>query len=167
MKEKTLLIICLTFTLLLAGCWDVTEPQRLYYINAVGVDFEDNQYKAYLQIINFADLAKSEQPSGNVTPAEVGYAQGKTLEEAIYKLYRSIDQEIFWGHLRYIIFSERALENERAIPVIDTFIRFRETRYQVWVYSTKDPIKDVLLVTPILRSSLAASKLSNPMNTTE
>jgi len=151
----------------MTGCWDVTEPQRMYYVNAVGVDYEDNQYKVYLQIINFADVAKSDQPSGNVAPAEVGFAEGKTVEEAIYKLYRSSDQEIFWGHMRYLLFTERAMENERSIPVIDTFIRFRETRYHIWVYSTTDPIKDVMLITPILRNSLTSSKLSNPVNTTQ
>lgn len=145
----------------------MTEPQRMYYVNAVGVDYEDNQYKVYLQIINFADVAKSDQPSGNVAPAEVGFAEGKTVEEAIYKLYRSSDQEIFWGHMRYLLFTERAMENERSIPVIDTFIRFRETRYHIWVYSTTDPIKDVMLITPILRNSLTSSKLSNPVNTTQ
>ncbi|WP_342532519.1 Ger(x)C family spore germination protein [Lysinibacillus sp. FSL K6-0057] len=166
-KNNVFLVFILTTVLFTSGCWDVTEPQRMYYVNAVGVDFEDNQYKVYLQIINFADVAKSEQPSGDVAPAEVGYAEGKTVEEAIYKLYRSSDQEIFWGHMRYLLFSERAMENERSIPVIDTFIRFRETRYHIWVYSTKDPIKDVLLVTPILKNSLTSSKLSNPINTTK
>lgn len=161
-------LLILPFTIfLLTGCWDVTEPQRMYYINAVGVDFEDDKYKVYLQIINFADIARSQQSGGDVEPAEVGYAEGKTIEEAIYKLYRSSDQEIFWGHMRYLIFSERAMENERSIPVIDTFIRFRETRYHIWVYCTKDPINELMLVTPILQNSLTASKLSNPISTTK
>ena len=159
------LLISLIF--LLSGCWDATEPQRMYYVNAVGVDYEHNKYKVYLQIINFADVAKTEVPSGNVPPAEVGYADGKTVEEAIFKLYRSADQEIYWGHIRYLLFSERVLKNERSIPVIDTFVRFRETRYNIWVFSTEDSIKDVLLITPILRDSLTSSKLSNPINTTE
>ncbi|UYB45301.1 Ger(x)C family spore germination protein [Lysinibacillus capsici] len=165
MTMNKLLFLILSSTLLLAGCWDVTEPQRMYYINAVGVDFEDDKYKVYLQIINFADVARSQQSGGDVEPAEVGYAEGKTIEEAIYKLYRSSDQEIFWGHMRYLIFSERAMENERSIPVIDTFIRFRETRYHIWVYCTKDPINELMLVTPILRNSMTASKLSNPLST--
>lgn len=92
---KFLLIIGLTT--LLAGCWDITEPQRMYYINAVGVDYQNDEYIVYLQVINFADVAKSIQPSATVAPAEVGRATGKTIEEAIYKLYRSSDQEIFWG----------------------------------------------------------------------
>ena len=167
MKIYIKLLTIIGLTTLLAGFLDMTEPQRMYYINAVGVDFEDNEYVVYLQIINFADVAKSIQTSTDVAPAEVGRATGKTIEEAIYKLYRSLDQEVFWGHMRYLVFSERVMENEHIIPVIDTFIRFRDTRYQIWVYCTKNPVNEVLLVTPILRNSLSSSKLSNPINPTE
>lgn len=167
MKTTFKFIVMIFLTTLLAGCWDITEPQRMYYVNAVGVDYVDDEYEVYLQIINFADVAKSVQPSSNAEPAEIGRATGRTVEEAIYKLYRSSDQQIFWGHMRYIIFSESALENERFIPVIDTFIRFRDTRYHIWMYCTKDPVHDVLLVSPILKNSLSSSKLSNPINPTE
>ncbi len=152
----------------MSGCWDATEPQRMYYVNAVGVDYEDNKYKVYLQIINLADIANVDNNTGNATSVEVGYAEGKTIEEAIYKLYRSSDQEIFWGHMRYLLFSERAMKTEQnTIPVIDTFIRFRETRYQIWVFCTTDSIKDVMLIAPILRSSITSSKLSSPLKTIE
>lgn len=167
MKTTFKFIVMIFLTTLLAGCWDITEPQRMYYINAVGVDYVNDEYEVYLQIINFADVAKSVQPRSNTEPAEIGHAKGKTIEEAIYKLYRSSDQQIFWGHMRYIIFSERAMENERFIPVIDTFIRFRDTRYQIWMYCTKESVNDVLLVSPILKNSLSSSKLSNPINPTE
>jgi len=62
--------------------------------------------------------------------------------------------------MRYLIFSENALKNERSIPVMDTFIRFRETRYQIWVYCTKDPIKDILLITPILKGTFTSSSIT-------
>ncbi len=97
MRNKIAFLIMIIFTIFLTGCWDTTEPQRMYYINAVGVDFNDNQYEVYLQIINFADLAKSEQPNPDIVPTEVGYAKGKTIEEAIFELYRSIDQKNLLG----------------------------------------------------------------------
>lgn len=68
--------------------------------------------------------------------------------------------------MRYMVFSESALEDERGIPAIDTFIRYRDTRYQIWVYCTKDPMNEILLTTPLLEGSHAVSKLSNPINPT-
>ena len=115
-------ILILTVTLpLLSGCWDEIEPQRMYYVNGVGVDFKNNQYEIYLQLINFKNIAKSETPYVPEAPAEIGYAKGETMEEAIFELYRSIDQEVFWGHMTNLIFTEEALKHEEVISVIDTF----------------------------------------------
>ncbi|QIC49493.1 Ger(x)C family spore germination protein [Lysinibacillus sphaericus] len=166
-KNILLVILMLTTTLLMSGCWDVTEPQRMYYVQGVGVDYKDNEYIAYIQLMNFANVAKIEQSNPQAAPTEVGKATGKTIEEAIYKLYRSMDQEVFWGHMTFLLFSEKAMESEHAIPIIDTFLRFRETRYHIWVYCTQDPIDEVLLVTPILEKSPTATKLSNPKNTSK
>ncbi|GAB0168224.1 Ger(x)C family spore germination protein [Lysinibacillus sp. CTST325] len=167
MKKKMTLIVSLAAVLLLSGCWDVTEPQRMYYIDGIGIDYKDGQYEIYMQIINFANVAKSEGPTPQAAPSEIGYAKGKTMEEAFFQLYRSIDQKVFWGHMTFILFSEDALKNKNSIPVIDSFLRHRATRYQILSFVTKDPIKDVLLVTPILNKSLTASKLSNPLHTKE
>ncbi|MFJ7920847.1 Ger(x)C family spore germination protein [Lysinibacillus fusiformis] len=166
-KNIMLVILMLTTTLLMSGCWDVTEPQRMYYVQGVGVDYKDNEYIAYVQLMNFANVAKTEQANPQAAPTEVGKATGKTIEEAIYKLYRSMDQEVFWGHMTFLLFSEKTMESEHAIPIIDTFLRFRETRYHIWVYCTQDPIEEVLLVSPILEKSPTATKLSNPKNTSK
>ncbi|MGE7949010.1 Ger(x)C family spore germination protein [Lysinibacillus sp. NPDC093688] len=167
MKKKITLIVSLLAVLLLSGCWDVTEPQRMYYVDGIGIDYKDGQYEIYLQIVNFANVAKSEGPTPQAAPAEIGFAKGKTMEEAFFKLYRSIDQKVFWGHMTFLLFSEDALKDENAIPVIDSFLRHRETRYQILTYCTKEPIKDILLVTPVLNKALTSSKLSNPMHTKE
>jgi len=165
LKRKFILIISLTVLLLLSGCWDVTEPQRMYYVHGVGVDFKDNQYEVFLQLINFADVAKSESMNTQAAKAEIGRAKGKNLEEAIYKLYRSIDQEVFWGHMAYLILTEEAMKSEHAISVIDSFLRFRETRYQMYIHCTQEPLEEILLISPILDKSLPNSKLTSPLKT--
>ncbi len=167
MKKKMTLLVSLTAVLLLSGCWDVTEPQRMYYIDGIGIDYKDGQYEIYMQIINFANVAKTEAPTPQAAPSEIGFAKGKTMEDAFFNLYRTIDQKVFWGHMNFILFSEDALKNGKAIPVVDSFSRHRETRYQILTFCTKDPIADILLITPILNKSLTASKLSNPLHTKE
>ena len=152
---------------MLSGCWGKNEPERMLYIHGFGIDYEDDEYKIYGQIINFKNVAKSDQPSSDPKQSEVGYASGKTVDEAIFKLYNSADEKIFWGHLTYIIFSEEALENGAMNSVIDTLIRYRETRYQVWLYSTDGSVKDVLLTTPIINTAITLSKLGDPMNSYE
>jgi len=167
MKKKITLVVSLAIVLLLSGCWDVKEPQRMYYVDGIGIDYKEGQYEIYMQIVNFANVAKSEGPTPQAAPTEIGFAKGKTMEEAFFKLYRSIDQKVFWGHMTFILFSEDALKDENSIPVVDSFLRHRETRYQILTYSTKEPIKDILLITPVLNKAITASKLSNPLHTKE
>ncbi|MGE7625356.1 Ger(x)C family spore germination protein [Viridibacillus sp. NPDC096237] len=165
--NKGLLIIVIILSTLLTGCWDVNDPEQVLYIHGIGVDFKDGQYEVYAQVIDFSNTAKNELTVNKPTQSEVGYATGKTVSEAVFKLYHSMDAKVFWGFVSYIIFSEEALKNERANHIIDTFIRYRETRYQIWVYGTTGSVKDILLTTPNLNKSLVLSELGNPENSYE
>lgn len=147
---------------MLTGCWDSNEPERLLYINAVGVDFKDDQYEVYGQMISFINIARSDQPSTDQPQAEVGFAKGKSVNEALLNLYRSTDQKVFWGHFSYVVISEEAMNNVKFSPVIDSLSRYRDTRYQTWVYVTKDSVQDLLLIKPVLNRALSLSNLNDP-----
>lgn len=165
--NKRILILVIVLTTLLTGCWDVKAPERMLYFHGMGLDYKDGKYEVYAQIIDFTTTAKNEQPITNVPQAEVGHASGKTINEAVFNLYHSMDEMVLWGFFSYVILSEEVLKNGRANQVIDAFIRYRETRYQIWVYGTKDPVKDILLTTPNLNRSISLSKLGNPENSYE
>ncbi|PIC63536.1 spore gernimation protein [Sporosarcina sp. P13] len=167
MNKRILVMIMLLLTFL-SGCQDANEAERMLYVNAVGIDFKDGKYEIYVQFPNFANTAKTEQPIDvEVIQSEIGHATGETMEEAIFKLYHSIDQKVYWGHLSFLVISEEVMKNGKLSPVIDSFIRHKDTRYQIWLYTTKDPVQDVLLVKTVLNKSLVLSKLSDPKNTFE
>jgi spore germination protein KC len=136
----------------------------MLYVHGIGIDYEDDMYTVYAQVINFNTVAKSETPSTASEQTEIGHASGKTMDDAIFNLYHSVDQRLFWGHLTYVIFSGEALEKGRMNPVIDLLTRYRETRYQTWIYSTEDSVKDVLLTSQIINTSTLLSKLGDQMN---
>ncbi|WP_397539868.1 Ger(x)C family spore germination protein [Rummeliibacillus pycnus] len=164
MNKKILIILIMLITLI-SGCWDTKEPERMLYIYGVGVGYKDGKIEIYTQIIDFANIAKSEQPPNpNNIQAEVGHSSGKTEQEAFYNLYKSMDEELYWGHLAYIVFSEDLLKSGKMDSFINPFIRFLNTRYLTWVYSTNEPLKEVMLVTPILNKAISLSKLSDPLN---
>lgn len=151
-------------SMILSGCWDHSEPERMLYVYGVAVDYKDDEYVVYTQIIDLANTAKSEQPVAEKVQSEVGRATGRTADEAFVKLYNSMGQRAFWGHLSYVIFSEDMLKEGKINQVLDLFLRYRETRYRVSIYSTKDDVKDVLLTTPITNKSISVAKLADPLN---
>lgn len=164
---KKLLWTVVLPVILLSGCWDTSEPERMLYVNGLGVDFTDNQFEVYVQIIDFTNTAKSDQPPTDMPQAEVGYARGATIDDAITELYHSVDQKVFWGHFSYIVVSEEVLKQNKLNPVIDSFIRYLETRYQIWLYTTQSPVEDVLLVRPVINRAITLSKLGDPENSYE
>lgn len=163
--NKKLLVLLIPILAVLSGCWDENQAEKMLYVNGVGVDFKDGQYEVYAQFVQLSKIANSEKAADETTQAEIGYSKGNTMDEAIHKLYHSVDQKVYWGHFSLLIVSEEALKKSKLNPVIDTFIRFRETRYNIWVYATKDSVKDVLLERPVLNEAITSSKLGNPENT--
>lgn len=162
MKRMPLLLLVALF---LSGCWDVDEPERMFYIFGLGVDYKDGKYIMHAQIIDFSNIAKSEQPANpDAIQAEVGTSSGVTPSEAFYQLYQAIDEQLFWGHFSYLVFSEDALKEGRANLLINTFSRYHETRYNTWVYSTRQDVKELMLTTPIVNRAISLSKLSDPLN---
>ncbi|MGM9954968.1 MAG: Ger(x)C family spore germination protein [Peribacillus sp.] len=162
MKYK--FIPLLVLIIFLSGCWDSNEPERLVYAHGVGVDYKDGKVVVYLQIINLQGLAKTEaggDPSSQ-NASDVGTGTGDTLEEAIFDLYHTSDRRIYWGHLSFVIFSDEALNAGGFKKTVDFLDRYRETRYRIFFYMTKESVKEAMLVAPIENISLAFSKLSDP-----
>ncbi|MGM7636066.1 Ger(x)C family spore germination protein [Bacillus sp. Hm123] len=147
----------------LAGCWDANEPERMVYIQGLGVDYKDGEFVAYLQILNPSLIAKSESTSGvQQATVIVGRGKGKTLNEALFDIYRSSQRRLFWGHLSFLIFTEDALKNKVLEATIDLFDRYRETRYKTYIFATKDPVFDIMTTLPPLETSTAYTKLNQP-----
>ncbi|MFF2446539.1 Ger(x)C family spore germination protein [Neobacillus sp. NPDC058068] len=171
MRRKLIKHLFLTLTVLtvfpIAGCWDTNESERMVYAQGMGVDYKDGHYTIYLQVINLRLMAKSES-SGTGGPqvnVEVGHASAKTFDKAVFNLYKSTQRRIFWGHLSYVVFTENALKQVGVKATIDMLDRYRETRYRIWFYATKEPLSKVFVTTPILDMSTALSRLSDPKAT--
>ncbi|MDN4492677.1 Ger(x)C family spore germination protein [Ureibacillus aquaedulcis] len=162
--KKIRLILLLCFSFFLSGCWDLNENERMYYIHGAAVDYKEGLYEFYVQIISFSNVAKSEQVNQDVIQTEVNSFKGKTVSEAFSNLYKAIDEELYWGHFTFLIFSENSLKENRATPVINELTRFIDTRYQTWIYSTDEPLSEFLTTVPLLRRSITLSRLADPLN---
>ena len=163
MKKKKLCLLLIVCSLLLSGCWDANEPERLVYANGFGVDYKDGKVIVYVQIVNLGSLAKAESGAGGSTSqADVGRSEGHTFEEAIFNLYHTSDRRMYLGHLSFVVFSEQAIKAGMLEHIADFLDRFRETRYRMYFFATKNSIKDIMLISPIENISLAFSKLSDP-----
>jgi spore germination protein KC len=165
MKRKVgTLLLTIFSSVILTGCWDNNEPEQMVYAQGMGLDYKDGRYILYIQNINLSVLAKSEAGGGGGEPVkvEVGHASGKTFDEAAFNLYNSSQKRIFFGHLAFFVFSKSALEHEGIKTAVDILDRYRETRYQIWFYATKQHLNELLSATPMYDLSSSLSRLSDP-----
>ncbi|MBD8028010.1 Ger(x)C family spore germination protein [Ureibacillus sp. Re31] len=166
MKKKHLLFLLLPL-ILLTGCWDLNENERMYYAYGLGVDYQNDEFVIWIQLINFANIAKTEQSSIDGIQSQVSSASGKTMDEALFKLYHAIDERVYWGHLSLLIFSEEALKKERVNSVLNTLTRYTDTRYNIWVYCTDQPLDQFFITVPVLNKGISLTVIGDPRNSYE
>ena len=158
---KAIAVFLLPF--LLTGCWSGYEVQNINYITAIGLDYEEEKYVIYAQLLDFSTVGKLElQQKAEEPPVWLGRGEGNTLTEAANDLYTTSQQRLNWGQISAILFSERLLKEERVEEVLELINRYREIRYICWVFSTRESLDKLLIATPFFRLSPKASILHNP-----
>lgn len=156
---------CLILLVFISGCWDAIDLEHMYYAHALGIDYREGKYEVYIQIVNFQAMPSGGQGqmySG--TPAYVGKARGESIVEAIHQLYRHAERRIYWGHLSAVVFTEKALQQEKAlIETFEVLGRYHEFRNVIWVFATTSPLLDVLSTFPKAKLSVIFSTFGEPM----
>ncbi|WP_158630000.1 Ger(x)C family spore germination protein [Cohnella sp. AR92] len=160
-----LLITLAQAMLLTTGCWDYHEVHHISFITTIGIDYKDKKYVLYAQALSFMNIAQREGERPTRHKAVVGVATGDTVTDAMFNLYRSEQQFVYWGHISAIIFSRKALENVQIDSLVDSVNRFRELRYNVWVYGTDEPIDKLENLAPYFGFSPYDSRLMKPDQT--
>lgn len=162
-RWRKAIVLCLLFPLL-SACWSAREMEHMFYAHAVGVDYVQGHYKIYVQILDFSRLGRAESAGvGNQTQEGVwvGLGQGPSIQWAIHDLYASSQRRIYWGHLNTVVFSDNLLKLG-IHESMEILTRFNEFRYTLWVFGSRDPVKQVLLASPVLEASPVFSLLGDP-----
>ncbi|RAK18407.1 Ger(x)C family germination protein [Anoxybacillus vitaminiphilus] len=162
MKLKTVFPFIISI-FLLTGCWGAQNIDHLAYIDAIGVDYKDDQFIVYVQLMSFTGLAKVET-GGTQEKATVaiGRAIGETFNMATDQLYSSIQRMVSWGHVKSVVFTKRALKKVVIQDVLDVIARYNEIKPSIWVYATDEPLKKLFGTTPFLHTTPYYSLLTHP-----
>lgn len=165
-RRKLLLLAgVILMLLLLTSCWNSKDIQNMAYITAIGFDYENGKYVTYVQVLNFSNVAKSESnESGRNVPTWIGKGEGTSVTQSFNSIYSTAQLRVFWGHVKALVFSERFLEEEERIrSTYDLVNRYREIRYNIPLYGTREPMRDILA----MKSNLNLSPLHTVMESPE
>ncbi|WEK55833.1 MAG: Ger(x)C family spore germination protein [Candidatus Cohnella colombiensis] len=152
--------------LLVSGCWDYKELQKMNYITTLAIDYKDNQYTLYLQSLDFSSIAKQESGKSQSNPKNSFVkATGSSISEAFFKIFKAEQLRIFLGHVISIVLTKEALLQIGPIDLTDLIDRYREVRYNVWLFGSEEKIEDILNINLPYGYPLNDSVLLNPMTT--
>ncbi|MBD2865528.1 Ger(x)C family spore germination protein [Paenibacillus sp. IB182363] len=150
--------------LLLTGCWNSKDIQKMAYVTALGFDYADGKIVSYVQVLNFSNVAKGETSQvGKSVPVWVGKGEGITVTESLTDIYSTSQIRIFWGHIKAIVCTESFMQNgQRIKEAYDMVNRYREIRYNVLLYGTKDNLRDIFIQKSLLNFSPIDTVMSTP-----
>ncbi|RAV04601.1 Ger(x)C family spore germination protein [Paenibacillus sp. YN15] len=151
--------------LILPGCWDMREAQDTNFVTALGVDYIQDHYVVYAQIIDFPSIAKRESsdsaPQSGSDAIWVGRGEGKSVIAALNHIYDSSQQQTVWTHVKAVILSESVMKSKMD-EVFSSILRSREMRYTPWVYGTREPITNLMSSLPLLNLSAQSTVMFEP-----
>ncbi|TDL71160.1 Ger(x)C family spore germination protein [Rhodococcus qingshengii] len=139
--RKFLYMICILTAL--TGCVKIPEIQSQAYAVGIGIDYKNDEYHVVLQFLDFSNVAKTDQgKSDQPSSVWLGEGKGKTVEDAIIKIYHGIQIPVNYDQLTVFVFGKSVLENRisKTVEALDTNFNIRLTG---WVYGTEEPVEKI------------------------
>jgi spore germination protein KC len=158
LRAALLCLITLLFAAVPGGCWDAHEIDTLSLVSGIGVDAgqEQDAYDVTVQIRKIADREADPE-----NPFLLLEATGTNVLEALEEIRLVNNRELYLHQNEMIIISqEQAALGIR--PMLDVFLRFHETRLDVWVVISECPAKEILQV-KLVQEPVTATALARMM----
>lgn len=155
---KAALALCMM--LVTGGCWDEVNLQDVSYISAIGVDYVDEHFVVYAQMISFGVIAKQEGAAPPGSPIWVGKHEGNTNLAAVFNLMDSSQYKLSLNHLKSVVIHERAFKEMKQI--IDSLNRLSSTRFNSLVFGTKTDINELFTMDMLFNKTPLTTPLYAP-----
>ncbi|MGM0852533.1 MAG: Ger(x)C family spore germination protein [Bacillota bacterium] len=164
MKYKLVfLILLMTMTVLLSGCWSKKELTDLAIVAAMGVDkTEDGKYAITLQIINPGNVAGGMRGGGGGTqspPVTIYSATGTNLVEASRSASSKISRRLYYAHTNLVVVGENLAKEEGLATLIDAIDRDHEFRITTTMVITHQSTAEELVKTLTPVDKIPANKV--------
>ncbi|RRN70966.1 Ger(x)C family spore germination protein [Peribacillus simplex] len=152
-----MVILLMTMTPIVSGCWDRVEINDLAIVTAAAIDKKDNnQIELSIQVFIPKSISSgggqggTGQGEGGATTL-VRSEIGSNISDAVSKLQSKIPRKIFWGHCKVFIFGEQ-LAREGIQEQLDFLLRHPQPRERANVYVSEGKARPILESVPPLES---------------
>lgn len=151
MKKIILIILLLT----LSGCYDYKEINDLAIITAIGVDYEDEEYKITLEVLN----DQGDKDSGKIK-SYTKTGSDKSLAKALEKAADLLSDQANYTHVKLLILSD-TITDGKFQNIIDFFMRSTYFRENFYVISSMDTEPEKILEKNTDENPVASTAIIN------
>ena len=147
-RKLNLLILIVTASLLLNGCWDSQELNSLSIVSATSIDRSDDEWVISFQVVIPQSIATQTGggAGGSQSPITIFSTRGKTIREAMQNANLEAPRALFFAHNSVLIINEQVVRNEGVQQILDFFLRPVESRETMSVLLTKGKASNLLEV---------------------
>ena len=155
LRALALCLLILISALLPAGCWDAHEINTLSIVAGVGIDTAgDDQYDVTVQIRKVTKPSEGEPEE----PFLLLDGTGDNVLEALNEVRLRNNRDLFLHQNQVIVISREQAE-VGIRQLLDMFLRYHETRLEVWVIVSDCRANDLLQVR-LVQEPVTATALS-------
>jgi Ger(x)C family germination protein len=153
MKKTVLLIILMSMSLLLAGCWDRTEINDMAIVVATGIDKGDKQnYRYSVQVPLPSSLGgPGSSGGGGGTSGEgpfiVAQGSGGNFEQGINWIQSRLSRKLYFSHRRVLVIGE-SLAKEGIKGTLNAIFMQPESRLSTFLLVSKGDALTLLETQP-------------------
>lgn len=143
---KKIIILCL----LLCGCTNYSELNKLALVTAISIDKEKENYKVSVLIANSPKSGTTSKEGEAKTTVYEG--KGKTISQAIKTIDKKSPKELYFSHINVLIISKQ-IGKEGILKISDWFMRNPEIRDKFYIMQIdEDKASDALKIISPLES---------------
>lgn len=151
MKKIIIIFIILIST---TGCMNRLDLNNLLLPISMGVDYVDEEYNLYLQIVDPSLLSKVENQSITGEPIIILKGSGKTLQEASLELQAKQKKTISEVFIRSIIIQNSFMEKEKEIfDFLNNLLQAPRFASLANIFFTEESIEDIFLIKSVSQES--------------
>jgi len=109
--------LLLFFILFLTGCSSYTDINNIAVVSSIGVDFKDNEYLVYFNILS----------SNTLNEKEIYQESCKDLDKCLEELNNNISKRLYLTHLDLLVLSD-SLNKNNIMEVFEFFLKQKSSR---------------------------------------
>lgn len=111
MKKIAVSLVLMLVSVLMGGCWDAHSIEDMDICTAVVVDYKDDAYAFYVEIINISSMKKADSGNDQSQSSTIVKGSGESFAQARIDLDKALNKPIYLGAVQSLIMTEDMAEN--------------------------------------------------------